>query len=64
MSITSLFRLNLRRLILLLAIPSALIMFLNSMYASYRVQRQMLMDNTLASNHACGFHAIRTLSPR
>lgn len=52
MSITSLFRLNLRRLILLLAIPSALIMFLNSMYASYRVQRQMLMDNTLASNHA------------
>ncbi|MEC5317451.1 sensor domain-containing diguanylate cyclase [Brenneria populi subsp. brevivirga] len=41
---------GLRRLILLLAITSALIMLANSFYASYRVQRQLLIDNTLEAN--------------
>ncbi|MCG8707532.1 GGDEF domain-containing protein [Brenneria sp. 4F2] len=41
---------GLRRLILLLAITSALIMLGNSFYASYRVQRQLLIDNTLEAN--------------
>ncbi|WP_330519520.1 sensor domain-containing diguanylate cyclase [Brenneria sp. g21c3] len=41
---------GLRRLILLLAIASALIMLVNSFYASYRVQRQLLIDSTLEAN--------------
>ncbi|WP_168197594.1 sensor domain-containing diguanylate cyclase [Brenneria corticis] len=41
---------GLRRLILLLAVTSALIMLINSFYASYRVQRQLLIDNTLEAN--------------
>ncbi|PWC21907.1 diguanylate cyclase [Brenneria roseae subsp. roseae] len=41
---------GLRRLILLLAVTSALIMLVNSLYASYRVQRQLLIDNTLEAN--------------
>lgn len=52
MSVAPLFRVDLRRLILLLAILSALVTLTNSLYASYRVQRQMLIDNTLESNHA------------
>ena len=45
-------RVNLRRLILLLALLSAVIIQLNAFYASYSVQRQLLIDNTLASNRA------------
>lgn len=41
------FRVDLRRLILLLAILSTLVNLINTLYASYRVQRQMLIDNTL-----------------
>lgn len=52
MSITPFLRIDLRRLILLLAILSVLITLANSLYASYRVQRQMLIDSTLESNHA------------
>ncbi len=46
------FRLDLRKLILALAILSGLVTLANSLYASYRVQRQMLIDHTLESNHA------------
>ena len=51
-SFSHVFRVNLRRLILSLAILSALITLANTFYASYRVQRQLLIDNTLASNRA------------
>lgn len=43
---------DLRRLILLLTIFSALISLANTLYASYQVQRQQLMDAALESNHA------------
>lgn len=52
MSISPLFRMDLRRLILLLAAASALVTLLNSLHASYRVQRQMLIDSTLEANRA------------
>ncbi|WP_462178703.1 cache domain-containing protein [Pseudoalteromonas gelatinilytica] len=43
-------RLNLRRLILLLAFSATLITFLNSYYSSYQVQKQQLINKTM-SNH-------------
>lgn len=46
------FRLDLRKLILALAVLSSFITLANSLYASYRVQRKILIDNTLESNHA------------
>lgn len=52
MSLAPLVRVDLRRLILFLAVFSALVMLANSFYASYRVQRQLLIDNALESNHA------------
>lgn len=52
MSISRLLGLNLRRLILLLSVLSALTMMANSIYAGYRVQRQQLIDATLQSNEA------------
>ena len=45
-------QLDLRRLILLLALVSVLLMLINSLYASYRVQRQVLIDQTLQANQA------------
>lgn len=51
MSLAYLTRLDLRRLILLLAVCSALIMLANSFHASYRVQRQLLIDNAMETNH-------------
>lgn len=51
MSLAYLTRLDLRRLILLLAVCSALIMLANSFHASYRVQRQLLIDNAQETNH-------------
>ena len=47
-----LFRWDLRSLILLLSLFAAAIALGNSFYASYRVQRQLLIDNTLEANHA------------
>lgn len=41
---------GLRRLILLLAVTSALITLANSFYATYQVQRELLIANTLESN--------------
>jgi diguanylate cyclase (GGDEF)-like protein len=41
---------GLRRLILLLAVASAVVTLANSFYASYRVQRELLIDNTLEAN--------------
>jgi diguanylate cyclase (GGDEF)-like protein len=52
MPVARYFHVNLRRLILLLAIISVLITLANSFHASYRVQRQLLIDNTLESNRA------------
>ncbi|TBV17452.1 sensor domain-containing diguanylate cyclase [Stutzerimonas kirkiae] len=52
MSIQHLLRSDLRRLILLLTIISSLATLANAIYASYRVQRQLLIDNTLEANHA------------
>lgn len=46
----SVFRLDLRRLILLLAILSSLATLGISFYASYQVQRQLLIDSTLEAN--------------
>lgn len=43
---------NLRRLVLAVTILTALIMLSTAFYASFRVQRQMLVDNALESNHA------------
>ncbi|MEA9977294.1 sensor domain-containing diguanylate cyclase [Pseudomonas sp. 10B1] len=45
-----LFSINLRRLIITLALLSAALTLVNSLYASYRVQRQLLIDNTLEAN--------------
>src|SRR5690606_13406010 len=52
MSISRLPGMNLRRLILLLSVLSALMMMGNSIYAGYLVQRQQLIDATLQSNEA------------
>lgn len=46
------FRLDLKRLILLLAFATAAVTLINGLYASYKVQRQLLIDQTLESNHA------------
>lgn len=52
MRFKGLFRNDLRQLILLLAIFSGVAMLANGFYASYRVQRQLLIDNALAANEA------------
>ncbi|OZI20004.1 GGDEF domain-containing protein [Bordetella genomosp. 9] len=46
------FRIDLRRLILWLCLCSVLLALGNSFYASYRVQREILLTNTLEGNHA------------
>jgi len=46
----SFFRLDLRRLILILAVISVFVTLANSLYASYSVQRQVLIHNTLEGN--------------
>ncbi|NYT78331.1 GGDEF domain-containing protein [Alcaligenaceae bacterium] len=43
--------LDLRRLILLLALISAFLMLANSLFASYRVQREVLIEKTLETNY-------------
>ncbi len=45
-------RLNLRRLIVTLAIVTGIIMLLNSFYASYKAQEQILIESRLELNHA------------
>ena len=50
MSLTSLPKLNLRSLILLLAVISVLLTLGNSFYATYKVQRDLLISNTLEAN--------------
>lgn len=50
MSLKTLFRLDLRRLILLLAFTTAAITLINGLNASYQVQRQLLIDQTLENN--------------
>ena len=52
MSSASLFRVDLRRLILLLATFSAIVTLVNGFYASHAVQRQQLIDSALESNRA------------
>ena len=47
-----LLRINLRRLIVLVAFASAVISLGNSFYATYQVQRQLLIDTTLEGNYA------------
>ena len=51
-NLRAMFRLDLRKLILLLALVSALLTFGNSFLASYQTQRSQLMEQTLASNRA------------
>lgn len=46
------FRFDLRSLILLLTLTTALVTLLNSFHATYRVQYQLLIDNALEANHA------------
>ncbi|ANN68278.1 sensor domain-containing diguanylate cyclase [Bordetella bronchialis] len=46
------FRIDLRRLILWLCLCSVLLALGNSFYASYRVQRDILLNNTLEGNRA------------
>ncbi|WP_298719285.1 sensor domain-containing diguanylate cyclase [uncultured Oceanisphaera sp.] len=50
MSLTSLPKLNLRSLILALAVFSVLITLGNSFYATYKVQHALLINNTLEAN--------------
>lgn len=45
-------RLDLRRLILLLAVTAALLTLANTLYASYQVQRSLLIRQTLEANRA------------
>ena len=45
-------RINLRRLIVLVAFASAILALANTFYATYRVQRQLLIDTTLEANQA------------
>lgn len=52
MNLQSITKMDLRRLILALTIASALISLANTLYASYQVQRQQLIDATLESSHA------------
>ncbi len=52
MQFRNFFRWDLRSLILLLTLVTALVTLLNSFYASYRVQYQLLIDNALEANHA------------
>jgi len=52
MSFALLFRVDLRRLIVTLAILSGLITLSISFYASYQVQRESLIDSTLEANRA------------
>ncbi|WP_075179568.1 sensor domain-containing diguanylate cyclase [Neptunomonas phycophila] len=44
------FRIDLKRLILLLSIFIAIITFINTIYASYNVQREIIINDTLESN--------------
>lgn len=46
------FYVDLRLLIISLALASAIFAMVNGFHASYKVQRQQLIDNTLESNHA------------
>ncbi|HTK03066.1 MAG TPA: sensor domain-containing diguanylate cyclase [Bordetella sp.] len=46
------FRIDLRRLILWLCLGSVMLALSNSFYASYRVQREILLNNTLEGNRA------------
>lgn len=50
MSFRRLFRIDLRRLIISLAVISSLIALINTFHASYRVQREQLISNTLEAN--------------
>ncbi|MGT2455769.1 cache domain-containing protein [Cupriavidus basilensis] len=50
MSFRRLFRIDLRRLIISLAVISSLIALVNTFHASYRVQREQLISNTLEAN--------------
>lgn len=52
MQFRNFFRWDLRSLILLLTLITALVTLLNSFHATYRVQYQMLIDNALEANHA------------
>lgn len=46
----SILLMDLRRLILMLAVMSALVTLVNGFFATYQVQRQLLIDNTLDAN--------------
>jgi diguanylate cyclase (GGDEF)-like protein len=52
MSFAPLFRIDLRRLIVMLAILSGLVTLSIGFYASYQVQRESLMNSTLEANRA------------
>lgn len=52
MSVKSFFRIDLKRLILVLAFSTAAVTLLNGLNASYQVQRQLLIEQTLESNEA------------
>lgn len=52
MNFQTITKMDLRRLILALTLASALISLANTLYASYQVQRQQLIDTTLESNQA------------
>ncbi len=55
-------RINLRQLILLLAVFSAAVMLAGGMVGAYQVQRQQLMANTLEANEAFATKLARTTS--
>lgn len=50
MSLSNLLQVNLRRLILMLAMFSVIVTLMNVFLASYKVQKQLLLENTLEAN--------------
>ena len=53
-------KIDLRRLILLLTVATALLMLANTFYAGYQVQRDLLMQQTLESNRSYALKLARS----
>jgi len=54
MPLTQMFRIDLRRSVVLLTVAATLVTLVIGFYASSQVQRQMLIDNTLEANRVYG----------
>ena len=54
-------KLNLRQLILLLTLSTAFLILANTFYTSYQTQRNLLIEQTLESNHAYAFKLAKNI---